>query len=416
MRNNTGLKAAILTMSFIQMATNAMSSILVDIAESFPGTSVTTVQYLMTFPNLMIVGVSVVAAWLAEKISKRTLASLGLFFAAASGILSFAFHGSLVLLFVWAGLIGIGVGLVVPMANSLISDYFAGNERATMLGFQNGASNAGSMIMTYLGGVLSTIAWHYDFLVYLLAVPGLVLTLLFVPKQNVIGTEMDKAKIAGVKIAEAKTAEAKIIGAKDTYAQKRSYKLQKHEILYCVVAVAGILMFYLGPTNIAMYVSENQIGDSLTAGTAAAILLFGGVLMGLCFGKLAQKIGKHTITLGFLVLVAGFTLLCMTARIETTYIGCLLIGMSNPLIMPQCMGGVVSADKQRSTVMMSVVFAVANLGIFLAPGVTTISKIVMGDETASSRFAFAAVVTAVLTLVSFVWVQIAKRRKTDTGL
>ena len=123
-KSNTGLKAAILTMSFIQMATNAVASILANIAVEFPETSVTTVQYLMTFPNLMIVAVSVIAAGLAERISKRTLAATGLLLATVSGILSFAVHGSILILYVWAGMLGIGVGLVVPMANSLISDYF----------------------------------------------------------------------------------------------------------------------------------------------------------------------------------------------------------------------------------------------------------------------------------------------------
>lgn len=123
-KNNSGLKAAILTMSFIQMATNAVSSILANIATEFPDASVTTIQYLMTFPNLMIVAVSVIAAGLAERISKRTLAATGLLLAAVSGILSFAVHGSILILYVWAGMLGLGVGLVVPMANSLISDYF----------------------------------------------------------------------------------------------------------------------------------------------------------------------------------------------------------------------------------------------------------------------------------------------------
>ena len=170
-------------------------------------------------------------------------------------------------------------------------------------------------------------------------------------------------------------------------------------------------MFYLGPTNIALYFSEKQIGNTMTAGTASSLLLLGGVLMGFLFGKLAEKIGKHTITLGFLALFVGYTLIYMKGQLISTYIGCLLVGMSNPLVLPQCMGSVVTEDKQRSTVMMSVVFAIANLGTFLAPGITTISKMVMHAETAASRFVFAGIVTGILTCVSFVWVQVSNRRK-----
>lgn len=384
-KNNTGLKAAILTMSFIQMATNAVASILANIAAEFPEAAVTTVQYLMTFPNLMIVAVSVIAAGLAERISKRTLAATGLLLAAASGVLSFTVHGSIVILYVWAGMLGIGVGLVVPMANSLISDYFQENERDAMLGYQTGAANAGSMIMTYVGGILATIAWQFDYLVYLLAIPGLILTLMFVPKQNVV----TKSQAA---------------------TEKKKFKIEAHEVLFCIVAAVYMLMFYLGPTNIALYFSEKQIGNTMTAGTASSLLLLGGVLMGFFFGKLAEKIGKHTITLGFMALFIGYTLIYIKGQLVATYIGCVFVGMSNPLVMPQCMGSVVSEDKQRTTVMMSVVFAIANLGTFLAPAITTISRIVMHAETAASRFAFAGIVTGILACVSFVWIQVSRKR------
>lgn len=384
--NNFGLKAAILTMSFIQMATNAVASILANIATEFPDASVTTVQYLMTFPNLMIVAVSVIAAGLAEHISKRTLAALGLFLAAVSGILSFAVHSSIVVLYVWAGMLGIGVGLVVPMANSLISDYFQGNERDAMLGYQTGAANAGSMIMTYVGGILATIAWQFDYLVYLLAIPGMILTLLFVPKQNIT--------VQGKNVKE-----------------KKRFKMEAHEVLFCVVAAVYMLMFYLGPTNIALYFSEKQIGNTMTAGTASSLLLLGGVVMGFFFGKLAEKIGKHTITLGFMALFIGYILIYIKGQLIPAYIGCVFVGMSNPLVMPQCMGSVVSEDKQRTTVMMSVVFAIANLGTFLAPAITTVSRIVMHAETAASRFAFAGIVTGILACVSFVWIQVSEKRR-----
>lgn len=384
-KSNTGLKAAILTMSFIQMATNAVASILANIAAEFPETSVTTVQYLMTFPNLMIVAVSVITAGLAERISKRTLAATGLFLAVATGVLSFAVHGSIVILYVWAGMLGIGVGLVVPMANSLISDYFQENERDAMLGYQTGAANAGSMIMTYVGGILATIAWQFDYLVYLLAIPGLILTLMFVPKQNVVTQEQ-------------------------VATEKKKFRIEAHEVLVCVVAAVYMLMFYLGPTNIALYFSEKQIGNTMTAGTASSLLLLGGVVMGFFFGKLAEKIGKHTITLGFMALFIGYTLIYIKGQLVPTYIGCVFVGMSNPLVMPQCMGSVVSEDKQRTTVMMSVVFAIANLGTFLAPAITTISRIVMHAETAASRFAFAGIVTGILMCVSFVWIQMSNRK------
>lgn len=378
--NVRGFKAAILTMSFIQMATNAAASILADIAAEFPAASVSAVQYLMTFPNLMVVGVSMIAARLAERISKRTIAATGLIFAAAAGILSFCFHFSLLILYLWAGMLGMGAGLVVPMANSLISDYFEGSDRDAMLGYQTGAANAGSMAMTYLGGMLAAVSWYMDYLVYLLALPGLFLTIRYVPKQN-------------IKQEDALTE------------RKAKITLHKSDFCFCIVAAVYMLMFYLGPTNIALFLKEKQIGDTMTAGTASALILFGGMMMGMLFGKLAGKIGRHTITLGFFMLFAGYMLIFGKEQILWIYLGCFLLGTSNPLVMPQCMGGVVSEDKRRSTVLMSVVFAVANLGTFFAPGLTAVSRMVMHTDTAVSRFVFAGIVTGGLTVLSAVVIQ-----------
>lgn len=140
----------------------------------------------------------------------------------------------------------------------------------------------------------------------------------------------------------------------------------------------------------------------------SSLLLLGGVVMGFFFGNMAEKIGKHTITLGFLALFMDYTLIYIKRQLIPTYIGCILVGMSNPLVLPQCKGSVVSEDKQRTTVMMSVVFAIANLGTFLAPIITTVSRIVMHAETAASRFAFVGIVTGILACVSFVWIQVSR--------
>lgn len=380
-----GLKSAILTMSFVQMTTNAVAAILADIAMQFPQASVTKIQYLMTFPNLMVVGVSIIAARLAQQFSKRSLAATGLSFVSIAGIGSFFVHSTLFMLYLWAGILGIGVGLVVPMANSLIADYFQGNERDGLLGYQTGAANAGSMLMTYFGGILAVAGWYFDYIVYLFAIPGLILTLKYVPKQNVSNQKK---------------------------ADRHQYVLpEKREWEICVLAAVYMIVFYLGPTNIALYLDEKKIGNTVAAGNASTLLLFGGGCMGFFYGKIVKYIGKQTISLGFLVLFAGYILIYNSSGLLTIDLGCFLIGMSNPLVLPQCMGSVVGEDKQRSTVMMSVVFAAANLGTFFAPTVTTIARVVMGTDTAAGRFLFAGIVSGCLAIIMSGILYMKRRKK-----
>lgn len=377
-----GLKAAILTMSFIQMATNAIASVLANISMEFPGVSATAIQYLMTFPNLIVVVMSMITARLSIIISKKKLAVFGLFLGTMSGILSFLFHGSLVLLFVWAGLLGCGIGLVVPVATSLISDYFAGGEKDTLLGYQTSFANIGSMLMTFIGGMLAVFGWYYNYLVYLLAVPGLLLSILFIPEDNVQQPEESR---------------------------EQKIKIPRTLWFYYVVAAVFMLLFYMGPTNLAMLVTERQIGNTVTAGTAATILLLGGTVMGFLFGSVSRKIGKNTIPAGFFMLTAGYVIIYNAVFPVVLYVGSFIVGIGNTLALPQCMGSVVTNDKTQSTFLMSAVFAVANLGTFLAPMLTVASKIVMKNDLAGSRFLFTASVSLLAALVCLIYVN--KRTK-----
>lgn len=132
-KKNTGLlKGAILTMSFVQMGTNGIAPILAQIAAAFPEASSSTVQFLMTFPSIFCVIFTMLAALLSDRLPKKTLALSGLTIVAAGGILACLFHGSMTILFVWAALLGIGIGMVAPIAPSLINEFFEGEERQSL--------------------------------------------------------------------------------------------------------------------------------------------------------------------------------------------------------------------------------------------------------------------------------------------
>ncbi len=381
--NVNGLKLAILTMSVIQMATNACSSILAELGASFPEASVSTVQYLMTFPNLMVVIVSFFISSITKHISKRTASAFGLLLACLAGILSWQFHGSLILLYVWAGMLGVGIGIVIPTAASLIADYFSGEAKDSLMGLQTAAANAGSMVMTALGGVLAASDWSLNYLVYLFGAPGLIFALMFVPPENISSTDGQGEE----KRAQNYGGEYKKIFGIESFAWK-----------YFVIAALFMLLFYIGPTNVSMLVAERKLGNAASAGMAATLLLLGGFLMGLFFGKLAARIGENTIPLGFMVLFVGFGIVYLIPDMAAVYIAFFIVGTGNSLVLPQCMGRMAIKDKARSTFLISAVFAVANLGTFLAPALTAVAKLVTGNDLAASRFFVAGILAFVLAI------------------
>ena len=393
--NRYGIIAAIMTISFIQMASNAPSPAVADMAKAFPETSDAGIQYIMTMPNLMVVLLSSITAIMSMKVSKKLLASMGMSLAILSGILAYLNHQSVRSLYVCQAMLGIGIGLAIPIANSLITDYFEGKEKDTLLGWQTSAANIGSMLMTFLAGILVSYGWYNIFLVYLLAVPGLLLTLLFVPRDNARSAKNQllstSSQTAGTDVLTEKKVEKRV-------------GIPSGCIKYILVAPIFMLLFYMGPTNLAMLIEEKGIGSPMFSGITMTVLLFGGTIMGLLFGKLSEKISTYTIPLGFISLAVGFLVLYSTRSIIQTLIGALLVGMSNTMVLPQCMGQMATGNNRQTTFLLSVVLSMANLGTFLAPVLTTASAIITKRSLVSSRILFTAIFALIGSIVTAILV------------
>ena len=147
---NKGLfRAAILTMSLVQMGANGIAPILAQIGETFSAASPARIQFLMTFPTIFSLIFTMITAFVSDVIPKKKLVVAGLTVVGLGGVLAFCFHGSLAILFLWAAVIGIGIGMVAPVAPALINENFSGGDKQMMLGLQNSSSTAGGMLMSF---------------------------------------------------------------------------------------------------------------------------------------------------------------------------------------------------------------------------------------------------------------------------
>lgn len=158
--NRRGLSAAILAMSAVHMSANAISPILGEIKSHLPEATDTGVQFLMTFPFLFVVVVSLIIGMLGERVNKKLAAIISLGLTAVSGLGAFFFHQSLAILYCWSAILGVAIGLIGPICASLIAIWYQGKARESMLGYQTSAQNLFSIAMTYGGGLLASIIWY----------------------------------------------------------------------------------------------------------------------------------------------------------------------------------------------------------------------------------------------------------------
>lgn len=118
----------------------AISPALGLIAANFPETNPTYIKLVLTAPSLLIIPFSFLSSYLTKKIAKRSVVLIGLAIYVFSGV-GAQFTNTIGLLLLFRFILGAGVGLVMPLSFTLISDYFQGREQTEMMGYNTAFSN-----------------------------------------------------------------------------------------------------------------------------------------------------------------------------------------------------------------------------------------------------------------------------------
>ena len=374
--NKNKLKYVIVAVSLLQMGNNAIASILGNIAEAFPQASSTSVQFLMSFPPLLVLVFSLIMPVIASRISKRRIILTGCSLFAMSGILSWLMHSSLGILYVWAAMMGTGVGLAATAITSLISEHFEGNQRETLMGWQSSATNVGAMLMAFTGGLLAAIHWSYNYLVYLIIIPGLILTFLYVPEE----------------------APARNSSTENPFTLLK----KKRIVLCCLLACTASLLFSQIPTNISMYVLEKGFGSAAQAGFCATLLLLSGTVCGLIFGRLVRIFHRYVIAVGFTVMMIGALIVAFAGSLYTVFAGCAIAGFAISAIMPQCLNDAANNCDGRISSASGLIMASGNFGAFIAPLLTTLAALITGSSAVEYRFRLCAVLAGAALVAALV--------------
>jgi MFS family permease len=180
--NSKMLKPTILSVSLLTiMASAAVAPALGKIRLAFPAANATLIKLVLTLPPLIIIPFSLLSGWLVYRIKKKTLMITGLLIYLIAGC-GGGFARSITELLVIRAILGIGVGLIMPLSTTLVGDFFQGPARSKMMGLAASVQNLGGVIFQIVAGYLAVISWRYSFGVYSMALVILVLIMAWLPE------------------------------------------------------------------------------------------------------------------------------------------------------------------------------------------------------------------------------------------
>ena len=376
--NNRMIKACILAASLICMCYVVLIAAIADIAEYFPQYDVQVIQTGVTTINLMNIFGALLGGWLSLRFPKKRLIVLGLSLVSVGGVCGFFFHGTLSLFYTWSVVIGMGMGLFLPLVVSLTADYFEGLERNKLAGMQTSFINGGGVALTFAGGLLASIAWQFSYLAFLAAIPVLVICLAGMPPGN--------------KYAIEKAQRQKIPGC----------------VIYYFFTVALFMLIYNAvPSNLSLFLNEGGFGHASLAGEVGAVFMCGGVVMGVVFSKFSMRIGEYLFGVAYLMLAFTFFVLCNTQSIVLVFIAAFFGGTSISMTMPQALFSVAARIPPAiSAVVFSLVASVApSLGNFVSPAfIAFVSGLVSDAGDSISRYTIAGILAVIFACTQFLYV------------
>ena len=258
------LICAILSLSLLTvMAGAAVAPALGLIQAYFADTDRSLVQMIVSMPALFIAGTNLfLFKPLCKRFRARTLLIFGLLLYTVFGCLAGLFSNILMIL-VCRALVGIGVGIIMPLSTGLLSFYFTRDKQGPLMGYSSALNMLGGVVATLIAGGLAMISWRLSFMVYLLGLISIVLCIIWMPNDRIYESSR-KAQSAG---------------SSGQYAP------------YILVMFVLSFTFFVYPANFALECSSSgAIPQGLIAPVMAMMDVF-GTLAGSAFVGLANGIG-----------------------------------------------------------------------------------------------------------------------------
>ncbi len=187
------LTSTILSFSLLTvMAGAAVAPALGIIGSHFPDVSPTSVKLVVSLPPLFIIAVNLFFDRICRIARTRTIALVGVLLYVAAGSGAF-FVESFALLLVLRALLGVAVGLLMPLSVGLLAYYYPPEEMSRLMGLSAAMNQVGGVVATLLAGFLAAVRWNFAFLVYLLGLAVAVMVLVWLPNER-LGSASAAAK------------------------------------------------------------------------------------------------------------------------------------------------------------------------------------------------------------------------------
>lgn len=297
----------------------AISPVLGKIKAEFPHSTALEVQLLNVLPNLLTIPFILGAGKICTPKNQLKVLVAGLAIFTATGIAYF-FAKSMIVMILLGCFVGVGSGLVIPLAASLISQNFSGKPRGMVLGLKSGLSNLSLILATLFVGWIASVNWHFSFAVYFLPILPLVL----VP--FIRNKFINQARTAPLLVEKANGDDSQSFHFKGKAAKDMMWFAL---IIYFVLTYGALVISYYLPFTMEAYgMSTGKVG------VATSMFYLSATLAGFGLSKVLKTTGVWTFQFGLILICLSLFCVGFIHTYASYIIGVFALGLGYGVIQP----------------------------------------------------------------------------------
>lgn len=356
------------------MAGAAVAPALSVIVEHFKGINPVLVQMIISIPALFIFITSLIFPRLSTRFRTKKLLIAGLAMYVIGGCVAGLFSNIYIIL-VTRAVVGVGVGIIMPLSTGLISYYYTRDKQDKMMGYSSAMNQLGGSIATLLSGILASSSWRLSFLVYLMGLLSVVLIILYLPNNNVSSSsQVDKGKRISI--------------------FKKFYP-------YIISMFLLQISFFIYPANFALEMTSTNMSQGAIS-VVMALMDICGFFGGLLYSRIRNATGKYTKYITPVLFIIGNGVIVVFHNLPGGIICSILVGIGAGSGIPFIISTASQKAGRNATVtIMPLISASMYLAQFITPIALSVVQTHLGAiGRDTSPFEIATVVAVIMCIWS----------------
>ncbi len=357
------------------------------ISAEYPAAPPALLPLIITLPALTLLIGLVASSALSTKVPIKNLILSGLILILISGVGPYFVH-SLYVIIILRGILGIGLGMIMPLQTALFAEY-AEAQRTVLIGANVTVNCIFGVLLFAAAGKLAEINWRLIFLLYAIFALILVLAIIYIPQRP---------------LTPASTAPSASASAPS------HRRLPASVFVYCFLIALVTLTGYVMTTIMANYLTIHQLGGASEVGILTALATAVSAIGGMLVPLVTKYLRNYATPILILLCGLGFFCYTLTASLGFVTLGHGLTGFAQGVlgcILTFKLTQVVALE--QVSIASSCYLATLFVSQFLSPYWLMLHKNVLHLTSDAAAYTVYALVMVVLAAFAFFWMHREER-------